>query len=77
MTPHFIFVKIGCNDIIVKEKVRKRCVLKIFRCLPHHNPEYDRYVLTKDAVNALPENGVLLSVIVYYGMDKDVNGENK
>ena len=73
MTPYFVLVKIGCNDVIVKEKVRKRYVLKQLQYLLHHNPAHAKYVLSQDAVNVLPKNGVLQSVIVYYHVDENSN----
>ena len=62
--PYFVLVKRGCNNGIVKSKVRRRYVLKLAKYLPQHNPAYASYVLSEDAVNALPENGVLQSVVV-------------
>ena len=61
----------------MKSKVRRRYVLKLAKYLLQHNPAYASYVLSEDAVNALPENGVLQSVIVYYDMDEDASGENQ
>ena len=75
--PCFVLLKIGYNYVIVKSKVRRRYVLKLAQYLLHHNPAYARYVLSEYAVNALPDNSVLQSVIVYYDMDEDASGENQ
>ena len=73
MTTYFVLVKRGCNDVIVKEKVRKRYVLKQLQYLLHHNPAHAKYVLSQDSVNVIPENVVLQSVLVYYDMDENSN----
>ena len=61
----------------MKSKVRRIYVSKPAKYLLQHKPEYAIYVLSEDAVNALPENGVLQLVIVYCDMDDDANGANQ
>ena len=50
---------------------------KLAQYLLQNNPVYARCVLSEDAVNALPKNGVLQLVIVYYDMNNYSNGENQ
>ena len=77
MTYSFVLVKRLCNNIIAKEKVRRVYFLKLAHYLLQHNPLHARYVISEYAVNALSENHVLQSVIMYYDIDDYANGEKQ
>jgi hypothetical protein len=69
-TPYLVLVKHGCNDEIFEAKVRRDVVKRLSEYYINHIPGYgDR--LDEEALNALPENGIVHDVVLYVNEEAD------
>ena len=67
-------MKRGCNDEIIEAKVRRRVVQKLATYYIENLPIYSGFTLNMEALEEIPEDGVMTEVIIRVEDDEDDGG---